>query len=404
MLREAERGPLISTSARDPFEQSLRAGRLQKLSKLGLADEVVPGAWRLDPDMAGTLRRMGERGDIIAAMNRELSGKAPLPADRVIHEPGPSLETPLVGRVALRGLADELADRHYLVVEATDGRTHYVEIGKGERTKPLPEHAIVRIAPARAEVRAVDRTIAAVAKANGGVYSAEAHRLHDPDAGREFVQAHVRRLEAMRRAGVVDRLDDGTWTIAADHLERAAAYEARRLRDRPVTVEVLSPIPIQRLAHAEAVIWLDREALAERPQPLRDKGFGRDVRQAAMARRQWLVEEGLADPAGEGVVYRPGTLAALQRRELTRLARRLSDELDKPFVETSNGERVQGTLARRVDAAGGRYALVEKAHEFTLVPWKPVLARHLGKELGGTMRERGVSWTIGRGRTGPEIG
>jgi hypothetical protein len=128
------------------------------------------------------------------------------------------------------------------------------------------------------------------------------------------------------------------------------------------------------------------------------------VREAAAARRQWLVAEELADPAGEGIVYRPGAMAALQRRELLRLARRLSDELDKPFVETPNGARLQGTLARRVDAAGGRYALVEKAHEFTLVPWKPVLARHLGEEVGGTMRERGVSWTIGRGRPGPEIG
>lgn len=404
LLREAERAPLVSASARDSFEQSMRAGRLQKLVRLGLADEAAPGAWQLAPDMADTLRRMGERGDIIAALNRELSGRTPLPADRVIHEPGRALETPLVGRVVLRGLADELADRHYLVIDATDGRTHYVEIGKGERTEPLPEHAIVRIAPARAKVREVDRTIAAVAQANGGTYSVEAHRLHDPDAGREFVQAHVRRLEAMRRAGVVERQEDGTWTIAADHLRRVAAYEERRLKDRPVSIEVLSPMPIERLAHAEAVTWLDREALAARPEPLRDKGFGRDVRQAAAARRQWLVEQELADAAGESVVYRPGTLAALQRRELLRLARRLSDELDKSFVETPDGERVQGTLARRVDTAGGRYALVERAHEFTLVPWKPVLARHLGKEVGGTMRERGVSWTIGRGRSGPEIG
>src|SRR5690606_31472831 len=100
-------------------------------------------------------------------------------------------------------------------------------------TEPLPEHAIVRIAPARAEVREVDRTIAAVAQANGGVYSIEAHRLHDPDAGSEFVQAHVRRLEAMRRAGVIERQEDGTWTIAADHLKRAATHEERRLKDRP---------------------------------------------------------------------------------------------------------------------------------------------------------------------------
>jgi len=90
-------------------------------------------------------------------------------------------------------------------------------------------------------------------------------------------------------------------------------------------------------------------------------------------RRQWLIDEDLADAAGDGIAYRRGALAALQRRELLRLARSLSGELGMTFAEASEGERIEGRLARRIDAAGGRYALVEKAKQFTLVPWKPVL-------------------------------
>jgi hypothetical protein len=50
-----------------------------------------------------------------------------------------------------------------------------------------------------------------------------------------------------------------------------------------------------------------------------------------------------------------------------------------------------------------RMAVIENSREFTLVPWRPLLERHVGKELSGIMQGREVSWTFGRQRTGPEI-
>src|SRR3546814_9556648 len=75
---------------------------------------------------------------------------------------------PIVVRFVLRGLADELHDRHYLIVDGIDGRTHYADIGKGEAHEPLQRDAIVRIVPRTGGVRQVDRTIAEVAVANEG--------------------------------------------------------------------------------------------------------------------------------------------------------------------------------------------------------------------------------------------
>lgn len=406
LIREQRASPLVRMTDRDPFMQSVRAGRLQALGRMGLADEIAPGQWRLAKNMRETLKRMGERGDIIAAMNHELAarGRAPAPTDRAIHDQAAPLVEPLVGRVAMRGLADELADRHYLLVDGIDGRTHYVEIGKGEAVEPIEEGAIVRITPVAAAAREVDRTVAAVAVANGGRYDVAAHLRFDPAASPAFAETHIRRLEAMRRRGAVaERGTDGIWRIASDHVARAAAYERNAVRDRPVAVEILSAVPLERLPRAGAVTWLDREALAASSEPLRSKGFGGEVRAAQRLRRQWLVEQELADPDGEGIAYRPGALAALQRRELLRLARRLSNELGSEFSETGKGDRIEGRVTRRIDAEGGRYTLVEKAKQFTLVPWKPVLDRHIGKEVAGRMRESGVNWTIGRGRSGPEI-
>jgi hypothetical protein len=262
----------------------------------------------------------------------------------------------------------------------------------------------VRIVPAAADAREVDRTVAAVAAVNDGRYDIAAHLRYDPDASVAFAETHVRRLEAMRRRGAIaGRHADGGWTIAPDHVARAAAYERDAVRDRPVAVEILSAVPLGRLPRADAATWLDREALAKSPEPLRAKGFGGEVRAAQQLRRQWLIEQELADPDGEGVAYRPGALAALRRRELLRLARRLSSELGSEFSETGKGDWIEGRVTRRIDAEGGRYALVEKAKQFTLVPWKPVLDRHIGREVAGLMRASGVNWTTGRGRSGPEI-
>jgi hypothetical protein len=49
-------------------------------------------------------------------------------------------------------------------------------------------------------------------------------------------------------------------------------------------------------------------------------------------------------------------------------------------------------------------ALIENSREFTLVPWRAVLQRRLGREVSGVMRGHDVSWTFGRERSGPEIG
>ena len=50
-----------------------------------------------------------------------------------------------------------------------------------------------------------------------------------------------------------------------------------------------------------------------------------------------------------------------------------------------------------------RMAVIKNSREFTLVPWRPVLERQIGKEVSGIMRGRDVSWTFGRQRSGPEI-
>jgi len=53
-------------------------------------------------------------------------------------------------------------------------------------------------------------------------------------------------------------------------------------------------------------------------------------------------------------------------------------------------------LARRVDLASGRFALIEDGHRFSLVPWRPILEPYVGHEVEGLVRRENVSWTIGK--------
>jgi hypothetical protein len=43
-------------------------------------------------------------------------------------------------------------------------------------------------------------------------------------------------------------------------------------------------------------------------------------------------------------------------------------------------------IARRVDLESGSFAMVERSRDFTLVPWRDVLERHIGKAASGIMR------------------
>ena len=416
LLRMAD-DHIVKPVARDPLEHDLQARRLGHLARMGLAEPLPTGRYRLDPDLETLLRAMGEREDIIRTMQREFSRLRleRANADQLIYDPAAARAQPLIGRVLQRGLADELEDRHFLLIDGIDGRTHYVPIGKGETGDwlppskvegdgPHPGAAVVAIRPRQAAVREVDRTIAVVAAGNGGRYDGEAHRLHDPGARSDYVEAHVRRLEALARArDIAGRSGDGRWIIAPDHLDRVVAFERRQIRIQPVMIEMLSPVGVAELATAHAATWLDRTLVDGDLPQLRNAGFGRDMTDALARRRQWLVEEGLAE-RGEGEIrYRKDLLTVLRRRELLRVAGQLSRELALPFAETVEGEKLEGIYRRRVDLISGRFAALERSRDFALVPWRPVLERRVGQSVSGLMREDGVSWSFGRGRGGPTI-
>jgi len=395
LLREADAGGQLSVTTGDPRAHALRIGRLRTLGRLGLAREGKGGRWTLDPQLEPTLRRLGERGDIIRTLHRELreAGIARLPQDYGLFRPEDGTADPIAGRIVAIGLADEHRDRRYLVIDGLDGRSHYVDIGEDQTA--CATGSIVCLSPRPVTIRETDRTIAGIAAAHEGRYSLDIHLRHDPQMTEERAQTHVRRLEAMRRAiGAPVREVDGAWIVGEDHLQRAEAYERQRSQRRPVTIATLSHRPLEQLLAHDGETWLDRQLITDIPEPL-GGGFGIEAARALQQRRQWLLDQQLAEEQDGMVRYRQDMLRRLHRRGLDRTIARLEGETGLVHRPVQQGERIEGLCRAPVQVGDHRYALIEKSREFTLVPWRPVLDRAIGKPVSGIERREGISWTIG---------
>ena len=116
-------GPFLQDRRR-LAERSQELRRLEVLVSLGLARRIGAGRWALSRELEPTLRQCQLAGDIMKSRARHQAHlsdpRLPLVVTRI--EAG----TRLAGRVVGTGLADELRDRRYLLLEGTDRRLHYI--------------------------------------------------------------------------------------------------------------------------------------------------------------------------------------------------------------------------------------------------------------------------------------
>jgi type IV secretory pathway VirD2 relaxase len=121
MLAEAREGVLDlrpeAGQVRGDFDRSLRIGRLQALERYGLAKEAEPGVWTLSERLEPTMRELGERGDIVKAINRALAARGQERGPETFNLHGDEVGTPIVGRVIDKRLSDELGDRIGVVID-----------------------------------------------------------------------------------------------------------------------------------------------------------------------------------------------------------------------------------------------------------------------------------------------
>lgn len=279
-------------------------GRLQKLEKMGLVKELKPGIWQIEERTETVLRQLGQRNDIMKIMQRALkqAGLDRGIQDFSLFDPAKQ-NAKITGQIIDIGLSDELNNRHYLLVDGTDGKIHYAEIGQ------------------------------------------------------------LNSLDLPRR-GLLVTLEGKSTTheVAQNRLDR-------------VRVHVESHAPLKSLVNAQGATWLDRQLLSGRKQNFSKNGFGLEVNKALRKRQQWLIEQGFMTEKNRRLIARPQMLAELTRRDVRNTAQRLEQKLGLKFWEGAESSLPSPSQIKSLRLASGRFALVQRAQEFSLVPWREVRAR-----------------------------
>jgi len=391
-LRQLAEDSGAASLDRLPEEDRIRLrGRLAHLEKLGLASRQ-DRSWQIAVRAEPTLRALGERGDIIRTMQRALgttSREIALPAIGDIDGGASVTRGPIVGKIVAKGLVDEFGDQGWLAVDAADGRSHYLRLPSGAILDQWPVDGIVTQVGSE---RPSDRAIAG--NARDGIYTIPSG--NDPEA-RRLRDAHGRRLEALRRAGVVERIDDGRWRVPPDLAVRGANYD----RPNGGGLRLQSPVGLTAQARAIGATWLDRRLVAEelgRAEPLALSGFGAEVRLACERRATWLKNEGLAHQVDGRLSLVPQLLESLRARDLEQAAALHTRQTGLAYRPVGDG-RLQGTLTGAVDRPSGRFAILDDgAGGFSLVPWRPVLENRVGQSLTAIVDRGAVSWQVGRQR------
>jgi type IV secretory pathway VirD2 relaxase len=173
-------------------------------------------------------------------------------------------------------------------------------------------------------------------------------------------------------------------------IENSAIDGGEKQRTR---LRILSYLNLEKIAAAEGATWLDKELIGKSQARLVETGFGSEVSAAITRRRQWLVNQGLGTMNSSNTFQAQlRMLEHLRQRELRQAGQALAKELGLTNTHVMEGERIDGTFSRSINLASGKYAVVQKSKEFTLVPWRSEMEQFRGKALSGTTSSQGINW------------
>jgi type IV secretory pathway VirD2 relaxase len=345
-------------------EPALLVRRLKHLESLGLATKVAPNGWGLAENWQRRLRELGERGDILKQMHRALHGgdaerfHVVRPGQGLRDDQGGVEERTLVGRIVRKGLGDELNGRtFYAVIETPTGDAYHLTVA-ARVADALRVGDLVSFGTKREPaVQPVDRHLAEVAAAHGGVYEL-AGNAEGQDA-----RFAARRLRELERVGLVTSPEPGRWVVPSDLLDQLQ----KQHREAPARyrVSLAMPLALDAQVVRRGPVWLDTIDAGR----LGTKGFGADVLAALERRREVLRELGIApdDP------QRDAKVRDLQSRTV---GREMARQSGQEFLE-STPTRFRGRLQRGPE--GSPYLAVSDGVRFVLVPDTPEARSRTGQ-------------------------
>jgi type IV secretory pathway VirD2 relaxase len=362
-------------ASRGRIDESSLIARLEHLAGLRLAERVTRTSWRLVEGWQKRLREHGSRCDIIAQIHAAVRGDPSRydsirPGESLPPEPGRAAPEVVTGRVAGKGLSDELKGTFYAVVETPEGRAYHVPLDARSAETVGVGDLVSLATPRESPVRPVDRQIAEVARACSGVLAV------DPSAGGE-AQTLVRRLRDHERAGLVASDGVGRWKVPPDLVARLT----ERASDAPPRYRLVvrkEPLSLKEQVSHQGPVWLDRLE----PKTLSRWGLGADVQQAVAERREALHRLGIGPDD-------PDRVPKLRELERRALGAEVAAHSGMTFLaRVPEGFRGRIQPAARSGPAGD-YAVLSDGQRFVVLRSTPALRALQGKSVAVARDEKG---------------
>ncbi len=370
--RELERrGPdhfveVRTRARRGRIDESLVIARLEHLEGLRLAERVSRTSWRLVEAWQKRLRDHGSRGDILQQIHAAVRGDpsrydAVRPGEALPPEPGMAAAV-VTGRVAGKGLSDELKGTFYAVVETPAGRAYHVPLDARSAQTVGVGDLVSLATPPESPVRPVDGQIADVARARGGVFGV------DPAAGGN-AQVLAQRLRQLERAGLVAAEGPARWKVPPNLVDRLV----ERGRDAPPRHRLVvrkEPLSLKEQVVHRGPVWLDRVET----KTLAHWGLGADVQLAVVERREALRRLGIGPDD-------PDRVAKVRELERRALGAEMAVRSGLTFLA-----RIPEGFRGRIEPARGSgppnaYAVVSDGARFVMLRATPALRALQGQSV-----------------------
>ena len=315
--------------------------------------------WEVEGNFKTILHDLGTRNDIIRQVHSSLGSEAGS-VERVTAGAQPS--APVSGIVIAKGSPDEIGEDRFVLIRDATGRPHHGRIRDGEDYRDLRMGSLAELGAGTDRRRQVTEQIAAVARANGGAYSAPLHEsfllASQPTLSDREVTSLVRSATA-RLAFVTGQDQSGVRALAdGQYAVDPERYQAFSQRGASRTdVRVIAAHSLSEQVGAHAVTWLDRHAFGDRPDArLRDHPA---VQEAVQQRQGWLVQNGYAMRGSDGqFTLQPDALRKLTAEERLDTANRLAEKYDQPVERLQAGDAVTGEYRGTQQLHGGKLAVV----------------------------------------------
>ncbi len=203
-------------------QQNRLMARLQKLSQLTVAKRTDLFRWKVTDDWQHVLKKLGEQGDIIKNLDQSWLHKA----DN-LHwvQHADDVSQPIEGRVVQKGLADELNDRAYLLIETPKNQSYYIKVPSTLAVESLRENDIVLIKPQQQRLRIYRITSLSLAEQSSypgrtwlDQFVQQEHSLLQEGYDTDIHHACEKRKQYLREQGI--DLHQKDWPKRLDQLER----------------------------------------------------------------------------------------------------------------------------------------------------------------------------------------